>query len=201
MFLPGAAGDTQMWRPVADRLRHRGARRFVGWPGFGGTPPDPGVRGLGDLAERVARDVDGPVGLLAQSMGGVVALQVALAKPAHVRCLVLAVTSGGLDLAPFGALDWRPMLRQPGLPDWFANDRTDLAGRLREVTAPVLLLWGDDDPISPVAVGERLARLLPRAELVVLRGGTHDLVRERADEVAPLVERHLAGTDLASGKA
>jgi pimeloyl-ACP methyl ester carboxylesterase len=56
----------------------------------------------------------------------------------------------------------------------------------------VLLLWGDADPISPVAVGERLAGLFPNAELVVLPGGTHDLVAERVDELLPHVERHLA---------
>jgi pimeloyl-ACP methyl ester carboxylesterase len=55
----------------------------------------------------------------------------------------------------------------------------------------VLLLWGDADPISPVAVGEKLASKLPHAELIVIAGGTHDLVRERADEIAPHIEAHL----------
>jgi pimeloyl-ACP methyl ester carboxylesterase len=43
-----------------------------------------------------------------------------------------------------------------------------------------------------VAVGRRLASLLPQAHLVVLPGGTHDLAMERAAEVAPLIDRHLA---------
>jgi len=47
-----------------------------------------------------------------------------------------------------------------------------------------------------VAVGRRLAQLLPNAELVVLEGGTHDLVLDRADEVAPHIDRHLAGRTL-----
>jgi pimeloyl-ACP methyl ester carboxylesterase len=71
------------------------------------------------------------------------------------------------------------------------DDCTELSTRLHEITVPVLLIWGDSDPISPVAVGERLAELLPRSELVVLNGGTHDLAFERADEVAALIERHL----------
>jgi pimeloyl-ACP methyl ester carboxylesterase len=57
---------------------------------------------------------------------------------------------------------------------------------------PVLLLWGDVDPISPVAVGRKLVALLPRAELVVVNGGTHDLIFERADDVVPHIETHLA---------
>jgi pimeloyl-ACP methyl ester carboxylesterase len=56
----------------------------------------------------------------------------------------------------------------------------------------VLLVWGDADPISPVVVGRRLAALFANAELVVLPGGTHDLVAERVDDLLPHVERHLA---------
>jgi pimeloyl-ACP methyl ester carboxylesterase len=57
---------------------------------------------------------------------------------------------------------------------------------------PTLLIWGDSDPISPVAVGTRLREMLPRATLVVIAGGTHDLVAERSSDVIPLIEAHLA---------
>ena len=173
LFLPGASGNTALWRPVADGLAHQGERNFFGWPGFGETPPEPDVAGIDDLVRRVAARVSGPVDLLAQSMGGVIALRVALEKPALVRHLVLSVTSGGLDVAALGARD-------------------DLSDRLPEIGTPTLLLWGDADPISPVAVGRRLAERLPHARLVVIPGGTHDLVHERAAEVLPHIEAHLA---------
>jgi pimeloyl-ACP methyl ester carboxylesterase len=193
MFLPGASGNTRFWRPVAERLAHPGPRRFVAWPGFGGVPADPGVRGIADLVARVVGEITGPVALLAQSMGGVVAVRAALARPTLVRSLVLSVTSGGIDVSALGAEDWRPSFRahHPGLPTWFVEERADLTERIREIAVPVLLLWGDADPISPLAVGRRLAELFPRAELVVVAGGTHDLVMERAPEVAPHIDRHL----------
>jgi pimeloyl-ACP methyl ester carboxylesterase len=152
------------------------------------------VTGIADLAARVAGELTGPVDLFAQSMGGVVAVLTALAKPTLVNHLVLSVTSGGVDMSELGALDWRQRFRAnaPGLPRWFEDERWDLAERIPEITIPVLLLWGDADPISPVAVGERLASLFPDAELVVLPGGTHDLAAERVDEILPHVERHLA---------
>ena len=193
MFLPGASGNTQFWTPVAKQLRHPGAPRHVAWPGFGGVPSEPGVRGIADLVSRVVRDIEGPTALIAQSMGGVVAVRAALQKPDLVRHLVLTATSGGVDMAGLGARDWRPTYRErnPALPSWFLDEREDLTERIRQIRIPVLLLWGDEDPISPVAVGRRLAELLPHAELVVFRGGTHDLALERADEIAPRIDRHL----------
>jgi pimeloyl-ACP methyl ester carboxylesterase len=193
MFLPGASGNIHFWRPVSDRLRHSGARRFFSWPGFGGAPLEPDVKCFADLVTRVTREIAAPVDVLAQSMGGVVAVLAALEKPDLVRHLVLSVTSGGVDLASFGASDWRAAFRErtPSQPDWFLNERSDLTARLRDVTAPVLLLWGDADPISPVGVGRRLAELFPCSELVIVAGGTHDLVHDRADDIAPIVEHHL----------
>jgi len=195
IFLPGASGNREFWKPVSAGLRHPSARRFMTWPGFGGAPPEPGVGGIDDLVARVTREITGPVALLAQSMGGVVAVRAALEKPHLVRRLVLSVTSGGVDVASLGAADWRPTFvkNNPGLPSWFVDERHDLTARIREITIPVLLLWGDADPISPVAVGRRLAELFPNSRLVVFAGGTHDLVLERADEVVHHVERHLAG--------
>jgi pimeloyl-ACP methyl ester carboxylesterase len=194
LFLPGASGNVNFWRPVSDRLNHPGRRRLLGYPGLGGVPPEPDVIRFDDLARRVTREISEPVALVAQSMGGVLAVLAALQKPDLVRHLVLSVTSGGLDLSALGAADWRPQFKamNPNAPSWFMDDRTDLSARLREISVPVLLIWGDADPISPVAVGRRLAELLPNAELVVLAGGTHDLAQERADEVAPLIDRHLA---------
>src|SRR5207253_1145463 len=80
MFLPGASGNLQFWRPVSAKLRHPGARHFMAWPGFGGAPHEPGVRGVDDLVARVVREITGPVALLAQSMGGVIAVGQRLAE-------------------------------------------------------------------------------------------------------------------------
>lgn len=194
LFLPGAGGNTSLWKPVAEGLSHRGQRHFFSWPGLGGAPADPSVNGISDLVERVVERITGPVVLFAQSMGGIVALRAAIARPEMLRALVLSVTSGGIDLAAAGALDWRPEFERqnPGTPRWFLDARDDLTPHLAQISAPVLLLWGDADPISPVAVGRRLAKLLPNSELIVIPGGTHDLVAERANDVLPHIERRLA---------
>lgn len=194
LFLPGALGRTQLWEPVAGRLAHPAAKIHVGWPGFGSTPPDSSIRGIDDLVDNVLAQVDQPTALIAQSMGGVIALRVALEKPELVTHLVLAVTSGGIDVAGLGGQDWRPLFHEanPWLPRWFSADQEDLSPKLSTLEVPTLLLWGDSDPISPVRVGERLAALLPCAELHIVAGGDHDIAETHAEAIAPLIDRHLA---------
>src|SRR3954469_557471 len=107
-FLPGAGGDPAFWRPVGDRLPADWDKLYFDWPGAGDQPHDPAVRGFDDLVARVASRLDGPAAVVAQSMGGVVAVRLALAHPEKVSRLVLAATSGGVDVAGLGASDWRP---------------------------------------------------------------------------------------------
>ena len=193
LFLPGASGDREFWKPVADRIPHPGEKVLLGWPGFGSNPTDPSIKSLDDLFQSVLRLIDRPVDLVAQSMGGVLALRAALEAPELVRHLVLTATSGGIEMSRFGAADWREQHRRnrPSAPDWFARDRSDFSPRLSEVKTPALLIWGDADPISPVAVGRYLAANLPRAELVVVAGGEHMCARDRAQEIASHIQRHL----------
>lgn len=50
---------------------------------------------------------------------------------------------------------------------------TDLNDRLPRVAAPTLLLWGELDARSPLAVARRFAAEIPDARLVVLPGAGH----------------------------
>ncbi|MDP1824834.1 MAG: alpha/beta hydrolase [Archangium sp.] len=43
----------------------------------------------------------------------------------------------------------------------------DMEGRYKSITAPTLLLWGREDLVTPVSVGEKLVRQLPNARLNV----------------------------------
>ena len=195
LFLPGASGDGRFWCPVADRLPGAWDKVFFDWPGLGPVPPRADVNGLGDLARLVLDRMDTrPVDLVAQSMGGVVAMLVALARPGGIRRIVLTATSAGIDISPFSPEDWRPEYVQeyPDAAPWIVAERPDLSARLASVTAPTLLLWSAADPISPLGVGHRLAELLARAELVVVPADGHMFARDRADLVAPHVLRHLA---------
>jgi pimeloyl-ACP methyl ester carboxylesterase len=193
VFLPGASGDGRFWRPVAERLPSC-PKVFLDYPGAGRIPPSPQIGSFDDLVTLALTHMDRPVDLVAQSMGGVVAVRAALERPGRVRRLVLTATSGGVGVDGLDRREWRDEYRReyPDAAAWVTGDRVaDLTDRLPELDVPTLLVWSDADAISPLAVGERLAALLPHAELVIVRGGDHMFARDRADEVAPHVARHL----------
>ncbi len=193
LFLPGAGGAPEFWHPLGALLPAAWKKTYLSWPGLGRKAHDPAVRGFADLLAITERQIDGPVALVAQSMGGIVAVQAALRHPQHVTHLVLVATSGGVDVSRLGGKDWRPDYLET-FPDgarWIADERPDLGERIPAIACPTLLLWGGSDPISPVAVGHHLLSLIPGASLQVVTGGEHDLGCARAGEIAPLVIRHL----------
>lgn len=60
----------------------------------------------------------------------------------------------------------------------------DLEADLGAVQAPVLLVWGDRDPLVPHRLAERWRRALPRARLVTLDATGHVPMVERAGELS-----------------
>jgi pimeloyl-ACP methyl ester carboxylesterase len=194
LFLPGAVGNLLFWTPVADRLAYPAPHRFFGWPGFGSVRPDPDVNDFEGLVRLVVKALDQPTAIIAQSMGGVVALRAAIERPDLVTHLVLAATSGGIDMSDFRAADWRPdfFRNHPQVPRWIGEPVEDMSPLLPSVRVPTLLIWGDADPISPVAAGRRLRELLPASRLEVFAGGEHDVATDFAPQVATLIDEHLA---------
>ena len=198
LFLPGAGGSPDFWKPVGSLLSDQWPKHYFGWPGLGHQPHDPTVASIDDLERLVTAQIDGPVDLVAQSMGGVIAARIALARPALVRRLVLCVTSGGVDMAGLGAADWRSDYRKsfPNAAEWITSGGSSPSLPVERISAPTLLIWGDADAISPVAVGRHLESRLPDAQLEIVAGGGHDVAATHADHVARLISRFLSGPAL-----
>ncbi|MFG2245016.1 alpha/beta fold hydrolase [Spirillospora sp. NPDC048823] len=78
--------------------------------------------------------------------------------------------------AAFAALDSGPRWRE----------------RLGAVTAPTLVIHGEDDPFFPPGNGRALAAEIPAAELIILPGTGSELPRRTWDTVVPAILRHTS---------
>jgi pimeloyl-ACP methyl ester carboxylesterase len=190
-FLPGAGGSRQFWKPLADELGQEGV--LFSWPGLGDEAHQDGIKSIDALVDLVERNVTEPVNIVAQSMGGLVAVLLAVRKPEMINSLALFVTSAGVKMDQFGASDWRQDYRAafPNAAMWIEDVEYNLTQKIKLLEFPVLLIWGDDDPISPVAVGKHLESLFPNATLHIVQGGDHDIGSTHARSLAPIVRDHF----------
>ncbi|HEY8489686.1 MAG TPA: alpha/beta hydrolase [Dehalococcoidia bacterium] len=113
------------------------------------------------------------------SYGAMVAVEFALAHPEMVDGLVLiAGTAEGF----------------PGRGGGYVGFPRRLE-RLGEITAPVLLIHGDADPVFPLWHAEHMQRALPNARLVVVEGAGHGVNWEDAATVNGAILEFLAGLE------
>ena len=93
----------------------------------------------------------------------------------------------------------RDFLRQKLSEDWMiertvANmitGRELMDGKLAKVNMPALIVWGKQDALTPLAVGEALHREMPQSSLVVLDGCGHLAPIECHDRVLAEMQRFL----------
>lgn len=193
VFFPGAGGQVAHLRPIAERLAHRRTTYLCEYPGLGGVTPDPKLHTMADLQAHLLATLPEQFDLVTMSMGGVLALRIALEHPARIRKLVLMATSGGVNVEALGGIDWRDTFRlvQPNAPSWFVGDRTDVTPELARIAHPTLLIYGDADLIAPPNVGHLLQKNLANARIEIIPDATHDLEIDHPDLIASFIEAHL----------
>jgi pimeloyl-ACP methyl ester carboxylesterase len=64
--------------------------------------------------------------------------------------------------------------------------------RLAGLATPTLVVHGTEDPVFPLGHGEALAREIPGAELLILKGAGHELARGDWDVVVPAILAHTS---------
>jgi len=193
IFLPGASGSTTFWHPLIEKLPPHYKTKIIGYPGFGDTPESLEVKSFEGLKNYVLNQINEESVIIAQSMGGIFAVAAALQKPQLVKGLVLIATSGGIDLERFNVQDWREAYRQAFLkyPDWFITTNANYEECLSDISIETLLIWGDNDPVSPVQVGQYLNQKFEKSTLYVVKGGDHQLAEKHADEVEGQIKDYL----------
>jgi pimeloyl-ACP methyl ester carboxylesterase len=189
VLVHGLAGSWRWWAAVFQPLAERRTLHLVDLPhlhrGWGVDRVSTWLACLLDAAGVGRAD------LVAHSLGGLFAAELAARQPERVRRLVLVAPAGIPDeLGPAGQVvslvhalyyvrRWLPMIGADVVrsgPFSLAHGidfiaRRDLRGELAGVEAPTLLVWGERDRLVPFWLAQEWQRLLPRSRLVRLRCG------------------------------
>ena len=161
---------------VADLLRERGIERFaaVGHSHGGGVAQLLALEGAGCealvLIDSIAFDQAPPIDLDPRTFVERGTVEVADLDEDTLASLAAATSPAPLPLDLRGA--------EPAIAAW---------------ELPVLLLWGEEDPYTPVALAERLGEAIPAATLGVVPESGHFLLEDAFDSVADLIVEYLRG--------
>jgi pimeloyl-ACP methyl ester carboxylesterase len=213
------------------------------------TTPPPGYT-TADMADDAAAVLDAldvaAAHVFGFSLGGMVALQLALRQPERLRRLVLGCTSAGgtatiwpesrvtaalldpsrsgdrrrdfldglwISLGPRTASERPDLVAELGdlavantqTPEGYAGQVAaalthDVTGRLSEITAPTLVLHGEQDLLIPPENGRYLAAHIPGARLILYPDAGHLFFIERAAEVNRDVRHFLQDEQTRHGR-
>lgn len=94
----------------------------------------------------------------------------------------------------------RELMSQPGslyaaLETVRGMDYHEVEDRYGQVAVPMLILWGEEDRVTPLAAGKRLAARLDGADFVVLPGSGHVPSWERPQGLLRFLRPFLASVD------
>ena len=173
--------------------------------------------------EPVVAEMAAPVVVIGHSFGGRIAVHLAPAWPDRVAGVVLAgVPLLRVTAPPPPALSFRiaktlnrigllsdekmeERRRQAGSTDYRASTgvmRDVFVGlvhetyeeQLKQIAAPVELVWGDDDTAAPLLVAQRAAELLAHPSITILPGAGHLTPLTAPDELRSAIVRLLPDT-------
>jgi pimeloyl-ACP methyl ester carboxylesterase len=200
VLLHGLGGSSDWWKRNFEVLAERHEVAAVDLVGFGrnrlflrrSTLP----LKFDDIAALLVRWIEAsfrePVHLVGNSMGGHIAIHVAAARPDLVRSLVLVDSTGiPFEVAPgrhfenlamprglwsFLLILMRDLLRAGPTATALAFARLlrdDARPLMRTLKMPVLLLWGERDPLVPLDYAEQALKVMPHAKLRVIEHAGH----------------------------
>ena len=112
-------------------------------------------------------------------------------SPRSFRRLVPAFTWMG----PLAAL--RPRHSFVSQIDAILNTREDLVDQLSTITAPTMVIVGNQDILTPRGDSEEIAERIPNAELVIISGAAHGLMMEHSSTFNKILIEFLQRTELA----
>jgi len=73
--------------------------------------------------------------------------------------------------------------------------RHNLSDKIHEILCPTLLVWGREDGVTPLFVGEKFSELIPNSQLSIIEKCGHAPMMERPEEFNKIYEVFLASLE------
>jgi pimeloyl-ACP methyl ester carboxylesterase len=178
----GLAGSPRWWRPVLSRLEEQYEVELLD---MRDVAPAEG-------AEWLADHMSPETTVIAHSLGGLLAAQLAARRPLHKLVLVapagvptgrhpvlefLALAATLITVRPLflltlalDALRWGPLALIRGGRYAIGSD---LRHDLQHITVPTLVVWGERDQLVPTRLAQTWTDTIPNARLELIPGSAH----------------------------
>ena len=216
VLVHGLAVSSRYFVPLAEELAASCSVLAPDLPGFGRSTKPRRTLSVADLARSLeawldANGVERPV-LVANSLGCQFVVKLAARSPERVAALVLIgpaleprtrsrarwvarwLATAFLERPPLHLVVALDALRAGPVRVWATFEdalRNPIDGELGRVSAPVLVLRGEHDPIAPQEACERMAAELPHGRLAVVPGAGHALNWSRPRDAARAIRAWL----------
>lgn len=189
LLLHGGASDSSDWLDTMVPLSASRALYAPDLIGFGSSDRNRDGYHLSHFSDSISRliealGLEAPLPIVGHSLGGRIALELALKEPEKVCRLALVDTAGFTRLARRGSILGTAAFhvrrlqgrRQPyprfvmengSMPHWLCLDQ------LHRIKVPTLMVWSSHDPYYSIKGALKARDLMPRARLEVLPGYGH----------------------------
>jgi pimeloyl-ACP methyl ester carboxylesterase len=219
ILLHGLSGSGRWWSRNVPVFSSSFRTYSIDLPGFGESR---GVRWsrLDDIADHLAEWLvdEGlpPAHVAGHSLGGAVAARLAARHPDRIDRLVLVdaairpqrtrptarpahvmrtISRGSLGFAPLLMRDLVRSHPRSLVAATVDALQSDWEPHLRRIDAPTLVIWGEHDAITPIALGHQIAAVVPSARLITLAEAGHNPMWESAEAFNAEVLSFLANRD------
>ncbi len=210
VLLHGLAASSRWWRYNVPALSEHFRVHAPDLVGFGRSRARTLAPAIPEMARLLWQWLDarqvGKTHLIGHSMGGQIAIHMATRQPARVQRLVL-VSAAGIP-REFSLVAAARLLAEiisprrwgnPAFLPTVATDvlragprsllraglhilRDDVRPLLPQIKAPTLLVWGRQDPLTPLVHGQEMANAIPDAKLVVFEDAAHMPMVDRPEQ-------------------
>ncbi|MDQ2714189.1 MAG: alpha/beta hydrolase [Chloroflexota bacterium] len=197
VFIHGSGDSARVWGAQLDQFDAH-PTYAIDLPGHGERPDTlPAQVSVLDYAHAVHEISEDELHLAqpiiaGHSLGGAVALMMALAYSAELGGLILIGTGARLRVHPDLLASARAEPRPALYRDLAACNDFDIMGQMPDIHLPTLIICGADDRMTPVKYSQYLHTRIAGSELRVIAQAGHYVMREQPEAVKQAIQEWLA---------